>query len=44
MNLGYMHAFENTISEKGTNPLGQPVTLTSKLYEDSLDFGLTWYF
>ncbi|MGD0820938.1 MAG: outer membrane protein transport protein [Desulfomonilia bacterium] len=44
VNLGYMHAFENTISESGTNPLGQPVTLKSKLSEDSLDFGLTWYF
>ena len=44
MNVGYMHAFENTISERGINPLGQPVTIESKLSEDSLDFGLTWYF
>ncbi|HPI94428.1 MAG TPA: hypothetical protein PLT09_14985 [Deltaproteobacteria bacterium] len=44
MNLGYMHAFENTISETGTDPFGQPVTLESKLSEDSLDFGLTWVF
>jgi long-chain fatty acid transport protein len=44
MNLGYMHAFEKTISESGTDPFGQPVTLESKLSEDSLDFGLTWYF
>jgi long-chain fatty acid transport protein len=44
MNLGYMHAFEKTISETGTDPLGAPVSLKSKLSEDSLDFGLTWYF
>ena len=44
MNAGYMHAFENTISERGINPLGQPITIESKLSEDSLDFGLTWYF
>jgi long-chain fatty acid transport protein len=44
MNLGWMHAFEKTISETGTDPFGQPVTLESKLSEDSLDFGLTWYF
>jgi long-chain fatty acid transport protein len=44
MNLGYMHAFEKTISETGTDPFGQPVSLKSKLSEDSLDFGLTWYF
>ena len=44
MNLGYMHAFEKTISESGTDPFGQAVSLKSKLSEDSLDFGLTWYF
>lgn len=44
MNLGYMHAFEKSISESGTDPFGQPVTLKSTLSEDSLDFGLTWVF
>jgi len=44
MNLGYMHAFEKTISESGTDPFGQAVSLKSTLSEDSLDFGLTWYF
>jgi long-chain fatty acid transport protein len=44
MNLGYMHAFEQTISETGTDPFGRPVTIESKLSEDSLDFGLTWVF
>jgi long-chain fatty acid transport protein len=45
VNLGYMHAFEETISENGTAPDGvTPVTLESKLSEDSVDFGLTWRF
>jgi long-chain fatty acid transport protein len=44
MNAGWMHAFEKTISESGTDPFGQPVTLKSSLSEDSLDFGLTWVF
>jgi long-chain fatty acid transport protein len=44
MNLGYMHAFEKSISESGTDPFNQPVTLKSTLSEDSLDFGLTWVF
>ncbi len=44
VNLGFMHAFENTVSESGTNPFGQPVTIESSLSENSLDFGLTWRF
>jgi long-chain fatty acid transport protein len=44
MNVGWMHAFEKTISESGTDPFGQPVSLESTLSEDSLDFGLTWVF
>jgi long-chain fatty acid transport protein len=44
MNLGYMHAFEKTVSETGTDPFGQWVSLESKLSEDSIDFGLTWVF
>ena len=44
LNLGYMHAFENTITEHGTNPFGQAVTIKSKLYEDSIDFSLSCYF
>jgi long-chain fatty acid transport protein len=44
-NLGYVHAFEKTINETGTDITGmQPVTLSSTLVEDSLDFGLTWNF
>jgi long-chain fatty acid transport protein len=44
MNLGYMHAFERTITEKGTNLIGQSVTLESTLSEDSVDFSFTWRF
>jgi long-chain fatty acid transport protein len=43
-NLGYMHAFEKTVSETGFNMYGQPVTIESKLSENSYDFGLTWVF
>ncbi len=44
-NLGYVHAFEKTISETGTDITGmQPVALSSTLSEDSVDFGLTWNF
>jgi long-chain fatty acid transport protein len=44
LNLGYMHAFSNSIEENGTDPFGRPVTLKSTLSEDSLDFGITWRF
>lgn len=44
INFGYMYAFENTVSETGTDPFGQPVTLESSLKEHGLDFGLTWRF
>jgi long-chain fatty acid transport protein len=46
LNIGYMHAFEKKISETGINfPVaGGPVTLTSRLAEDAIDFGLTWRF
>jgi len=44
MELGYVHAFQNTITQSGTDFLGVPVTLESKLYEDSVDLGLTWRF
>ncbi|MGD2081292.1 MAG: outer membrane protein transport protein [Nitrospirota bacterium] len=42
VNLGYMHAFEETITENGTIPT--PVILESTLEEDSLEFGMTWRF
>ncbi len=44
LNAGYTHAFEETITESGTSPEGQPVTLSSKLSEDSVEFGFTWRF
>jgi long-chain fatty acid transport protein len=44
VNAGYTHAFKEDISESGTNFAGQPVTLKSSLYEDSLEFGFTWRF
>ncbi|MEW5736310.1 MAG: outer membrane protein transport protein [Thermodesulfobacteriota bacterium] len=43
-NLGYMHGFEETVSESGVDITGQPVTLASTLSEDSVDFGLSWKF
>jgi long-chain fatty acid transport protein len=45
LNLGYMHAFEETITERGTAPDGMtPAIIESSLKEDSLEFGLTWRF
>jgi long-chain fatty acid transport protein len=44
LNLGYMHAFSNTIKEQGTDMYGQPVGIESTLSENGLDFGLTWRF
>jgi long-chain fatty acid transport protein len=52
VNLGYMHAFEETIAENGfaPNPADAaglppvPTTLESTLSEDSLEFGMTWRF
>jgi long-chain fatty acid transport protein len=43
-NLGYMHAFKETLKESGTNLFGQPATLESTLREDSIEFGITWRF
>jgi long-chain fatty acid transport protein len=44
LNAAYTHAFENSISESGTNLVGQPVKLKSKLSEDSVEVGITWRF
>jgi len=44
LNLGFVYAFENTMTETGTDFTGQPVALESTLSETSLDFGLTWRF
>lgn len=48
LNIGYMHAFKNTIEEKGTavHPVFgvSSASVRSDLYEDSIDFGLTYRF
>jgi long-chain fatty acid transport protein len=44
VNLGYMHAFENDLDEKGTDPFGNPVKIESELEENAIDLGLTWRF
>jgi len=41
-NVSWVHAFSNTITESGTDPFGQPTTLSSKLSEDTVDLGLSW--
>lgn len=41
---GYVHSFRNTVSSNGTNLAGQPTTISSALYENAIDFGLTWRF
>ncbi len=45
LHAGYMHAFEHTVKENGTDPSGMyPVAIQSTLSEDSVEFGLTWRF
>jgi long-chain fatty acid transport protein len=46
VDFAYMHAFEETVSETGFfgGPGGPAATIESKLYEDSIDFGITWRF
>jgi long-chain fatty acid transport protein len=42
--LGYVHSFRNTVSSDGTNIFGQATNISSALYENAVDFGLTWRF
>lgn len=45
VNLGYMHAFKNSLSETGTDVTGaNAVEIESELTENAIDFGLTWRF
>lgn len=49
IDMGYTHAFKNSIKETGTafNPaagFASPATIEASLYEDSLEFGITWRF
>lgn len=44
VHAGFMHAFENTLTEHGTNLAGQPARFQSALSENSVEVGLTWRF
>jgi long-chain fatty acid transport protein len=44
VNLGFMYAFDNTITATGTNLAAQPTTLKSRLSETGVDLGLSWRF
>jgi long-chain fatty acid transport protein len=44
LDVGYTHAFKNTVTEQGTNLLGAPVTLSSSLSEDSFELGFKYRF
>ena len=44
MHAGFVHAFEKSVDESGTDITGQPVALKSTLSENSVDFGFTWRF
>ena len=41
INLGYVHAFAQTLTETGTNLFGQPAKFKSTLYENSIDVGFS---
>jgi long-chain fatty acid transport protein len=42
--FGYVHLFRNRVSSDGTNIFGQSTNISSALYENAIDFGLTWRF
>jgi long-chain fatty acid transport protein len=44
LDLGFVYAFENSMTESGTDPFGTAVTIESTLSETSIDFGLTYRF
>jgi len=44
LDLGFMYAPENTITETGTDIYGGPATIEASLSEIGVDFGLTWRF
>lgn len=44
INVGYMHAFQNSITSTGTNLVSQPTSLKSTLSENGVDLGLSWKF
>ena len=44
INLSYVHAFENSMTETGIAADGTDAKIESKLYEDSLTFSFSWRF
>lgn len=44
VNVGFMYAFENSITATGTNLAAQPVSIKSRLSETGVDLGLSWRF
>ncbi|MFZ5810982.1 MAG: OmpP1/FadL family transporter [Thermodesulfobacteriota bacterium] len=44
LDVSFMHAFENSISESGTDIYGNQASLESTLSESSLGIGLSWAF
>jgi hypothetical protein len=40
--LATSFSFRNRIASIGTNFIGTPVTISSALYENSVDLGFTW--
>ena len=44
IDLSYMHAFENDVTETGTAPDGSNAKLKSEMYQNSLSFAFSWRF
>ncbi len=44
VDLSYMHAFENDLTETGTAPDGSNAKLKSELAEDAISFAFSWRF
>ena len=44
VDMSYMHAFENSVSVSGTDAAGNPASIKSTLYEDSVGIGVSWLF
>jgi long-chain fatty acid transport protein len=44
ISLAYLHAYGNDIVEQGVGPAGTPVSIKSKLSEESVEFGFSWKF
>jgi len=44
VNLGYMHAFEESVTSTGTTPFGNEVEIEYEVSEDALDFSISWIF